>query len=393
MKTIHILLPLTFLSGIHCYDCRFNTGDLGSNQPLLIKRSTAFYLPDKYVQFNFDSGDQIDFACQYGFLNFPGSLVTAQCTQGNLFSIGQNNWRIRDIQCKATNYPQIVHTNMRCYPHGEIIEIGFHVGNKFIRSIQICHEATTLTNHYAHHFVHQSSKKGHNELAKPFFNKAEFDGVDCSYNKSRQIEILKDLLGPNDYVKTTGDFFFARGHLAAHIDFALAPLQNSTYFYLNTAPTWQKLNGGNWKRFESSVRNLAFKRNYDLEVYTGTYGISQLPNATNYLKSLYLNCLQSTTHIYDKMPVPRLIYKIVIDGRQNRGVVLISVNNIYLQLSQIMQTEIICNDILDRITWINVTGSHFREFQRGYSYACEVADFLRTVNILPNFRPLSLLDN
>lgn len=88
------------------------------------------------------------------------------------------------------------------------------------------------------------------------------------------------------------------------------------------------------------------------------------------------------------IPVPKLYYKILVDQKTKDGIVLIGVNNPYLTMQEIRQEYIICEDVGDRITWINWRKE---DIQRGYSYACDVNDFFRTVKYLPHVEVKGLL--
>lgn len=61
--------------------------------------------------------------------------------------------------------------------------------------------------------------------------------------------------GDKYYAKT----FISRGHLSPDGDFIFAHEQLLTYFFVNVAPQWQSINGGNWVRIENYVRKLATK--------------------------------------------------------------------------------------------------------------------------------------
>lgn len=64
--------------------------------------------------------------------------------------------------------------------------------------------------------------------------------------------------------------FLSKGHLVANADFFYVSHQLSTYFYLNAAPQWQNINGGNWKIIEDSARSLAYALKTPLKMFTGT---------------------------------------------------------------------------------------------------------------------------
>jgi DNA/RNA endonuclease G (NUC1) len=72
------------------------------------------------------------------------------------------------------------------------------------------------------------------------------------------------------------EHFLSRGHLAARADFIFGSQQRATFYYVNAAPQWHRFNAMNWEALEHSVRVLVGKRNINLDVYTGTFGIATL---------------------------------------------------------------------------------------------------------------------
>lgn len=66
----------------------------------------------------------------------------------------------------------------------------------------------------------------------------------------------------------------------------------------------------------------------------------------------------------------------LIDKVDSSGVVLIGVNNPHLTLDEIKKDYIICTDVSDQINYINWQKDDIR---RGYSYACDVNEFLKVV--------------
>lgn len=153
-------------------------------------------------------------------------------------------------------------------------------------------------------------------------------------------------------------------------DFILANEQRATFLFINTAPQWQTFNARNWFAVEMSSRQLAANRNITLDVYTGTFGVTHLWNESGDRRQIFLGWL--SRHI----PVPMIYYKILVNTADRSGVVLIGVNNVHLSMDDIRRYYIVCTDVSDRITYVNWVKN---DIVRGYSYACEVNDFLRQV--------------
>jgi hypothetical protein len=77
-----------------------------------------------------------------------------------------------------------------------------------------------------------------------------------------------------------------------------------------------------------------------------------------------------------KIPVPKIFYKILIDESQQAGVVLIGVNNPHVTMEEINRDYVFCNDVSHKIKYIKW---RLNDIRRGFSYACEVGEFLRKI--------------
>lgn len=158
--------------------------------------------------------------------------------------------------------------------------------------------------------------------------------------------------------------------MAAMTDFISANEQRSTFYFVNTAPQFQTFNSLNWVSVEISSRRLAADRNINLDVYTGTWGNGQLRNGQGVNRDIFLAWPAG------QIPMPRIYYKILVNRANNSGVVLIGVNNPHLTLAEILAEYVICNDVSNRINYVSWQRTNLH---RGYSYACEVNDFLQRV--------------
>ena len=189
-------------------------------------------------------------------------------------------------------------------------------------------------------------------------------------------------------------------------------------------PMWQRINNGNWKIMEDTIRKLAFELKLDLDVYAG--GIDQLtlldyknepkqiflydPIKTNVLNlrnprqqsgsgpALYqsgssdLDADELFVHpeirnIPNVIPVPKILFKVVYSKVQKSGIVFLTVNNPYVQSLNGFQ---ICTDICDRLHYVTWNGPNHEG--KGLSYCCEIDDFRRAYNYLPPFPTVKLLD-
>jgi len=98
----------------------------------------------------------------------------------------------------------------------------------------------------------------------------------------------------------------------------------------------------------------------------------QLKDTANNWQSIFLYVSGTTRQI----PVPKIYYKILLNKADSSGVVLIGVNNPHLTLEEIKKDYIVCTDVSSQINYINWQKDNI---ERGYSYACSVADFVKAV--------------
>jgi hypothetical protein len=135
------------------------------------------------------------------------------------------------------------------------------------------------------------------------------------------------------------------------------------------------------RAIEDGTRRLAADRNITLEVYTGTNGVLKLNDTEGIAHEIYLDDEDK------KIPAPEIFYKILIDKSRDAGIVLIGVNNPHVKIEEI-DSYVVCNDVSHKIKYIKWRA---RDIRRGYSYACEVDDFLEAVPHLTNLSVKSLL--
>jgi hypothetical protein len=124
------------------------------------------------------------------------------------------------------------------------------------------------------------------------------------------------------------------------------------------------------RAIEDGSRRLAADRNITLAVYTGTHGTLSLNDAYGRAHHVYLDMVNK------QVPVPRLLYKILIDAEGSSGIALVCANNVYASAEQIRRDYIICDDVSDEIRYIKWRKG---DVKRGYCYACRVDEFLDVV--------------
>lgn len=117
--------------------------------------------------------------------------------------------------------------------------------------------------------------------------------------------------------------------------------------------------------------------NTTLTIVTGTYGILKLPNINNKLVEIYFEPKTS------QLRVPEIVWKMVYNPDDSSCVVLVSVNNPYIE----SPPELICPDITAVSGWPVLQSN----YTKGYIYACAYNDFKKTVSYVPTYSCQSVL--
>jgi len=241
-----------------------------------------------------------------------------------------------------------------------------------------------------------------------FFGGKNVDGL---YSRATQRQTISGLVGSYDlalkYIEETSDVFLGkqsvRGHGQSIDNISCSPRTSRCkgrlhlwiatkgdvllceccaagkeilYFVvihpLTFSIQWQKFNALNWVAVEDGSRLLAADRNINLDVYSGTFGTMSLADTAGSMKEIFLYVSGTTRQI----PVPKLYYKLLINKADSSGIVLLGVNNPHLTLEAIKKDYVICTDVSSQVTYINWQKDNI---ERGFSYACEVNDFLKAV--------------
>ncbi|GAB0092063.1 uncharacterized protein DMENIID0001_070210 [Sergentomyia squamirostris] len=371
------------------------SGGLGEPQPLILNRDATEFIEPKDGRgvIYLNPGDDISLYCTTGF-STPATTsqqITAKCSTGTLFTINNNKWEeldFVDIECKAYPYHTAKKSGKSC-ANGEAIEIevGFEVADKFIKLYHICHDDIRESTLYVAHTMHPGADGYQRSFPRPSWLSSGFFGgknADQLYTNNNQKAMVAQILQSEElaekYIQPTNtEIYLARGHLSAKVDYIFGSQQRATFWLMNVAPQWQKFNAGNWERVESSVRRMVSERYINIELYTGTYGVLTLPDVNGEHQEIYLHFDENNN---GQIPVPKLYYRVIYERSTKRGIVLIGVNNIHITREEIdQQGYIVCEDVSDKITWINWVRD---DLILGYSYACEYNEFAKVVGHLPD---------
>uniref|UniRef100_A0A182YBI8 DNA/RNA non-specific endonuclease/pyrophosphatase/phosphodiesterase domain-containing protein n=1 Tax=Anopheles stephensi TaxID=30069 RepID=A0A182YBI8_ANOST len=341
-----------------------------------------------------DAGETLELACSAGFSLYPSETsIKVTCVIDDQFNYESKMYSFSQFSCTANWRSVARRTTSRCYNDATIVEIGFELGARFPKILDVCHDEVTFDNHYVVHEFTPASAGFQAGVPRPGWIQGNFyPGVTVNtlYTVNMQRETIATILNSqsraNELVQTTNNgIYMARGHIAARADFVYATQQNATFWFLNVAPQWQNFNAGNWERIESSVKTFVASRNINVRVYGGTWGVQTQADGNGDHQEIFLDF---DANGRTRLRAPMVYYKILHNEAQNSGIVLIGVNNVHISLEEIRRDYIFCTDVSSRIGWINWERENL---SRGYSYACEVNEFNRVTGHLPQLNVASLL--
>lgn len=355
---------------------------------MIVDSSTLQYVyPDSFdLDISLESGSTIILGCPGSTLNYgrnTASIVEATCISGSTFLVNGETVTLSKFYCNNIPTSTARRTGKTCSNSGVEIEIGFALNSTvFARVITVCFDDLLKSPLYS--FYHLTSKIDYAQtgVSRPNFKEGDFynlDGtVDKLYSRAVQKKTINSQVGlpvsSTQYVKDNNNYYLSRGHLTAKGDFVYAHQQKATFWYVNTAPQWQTCNGANWNSIEDSVRRYASNKGLDLDIYTGVYGISNLPNeSTDEPVDLYFY-LDTNNNV--ALPIPEVYWKLVYNPQTTEHVVLIGVNNPYES-----NPEAICEDVSKSLTWLTWSKN---DQMKGISYACSAVGLNAIISSIPD---------
>jgi hypothetical protein len=205
-------------------------GDLSDTQPLLIHPGTSsfFYPADSSRYIHLELGQELEIHCTDSFKvpSGVGALAMAKCVSGNKFQVNGVDYTFSDFACMKIPYHTARKTGRTCFNNAAHAEIGFDIGTRFMRIMEVCHDENTEETYYTKYQLTPASNGYQSGFPRPlfvtgsFFNKKD---VDKLYTRATQRETIAGILGSYElaskYIEETSDVYLARGHLAAKVDF------------------------------------------------------------------------------------------------------------------------------------------------------------------------------
>ncbi|KAL9908424.1 uncharacterized protein ACN427_004106 [Glossina fuscipes fuscipes] len=393
--------------------------DVNEPQPLyLVPGTTQFWLPNERGLLSIPRGATIELHCSKGFSNATkqynesnglkmlqnSRTICLSCLQDKIFLWQGEKHELRQFVCtehirykvERTNepcgmMPATGMTNAAMSSSAREYRVGFSATHKgrFLETMRICYDEALLRTYYVQHTLSPAILHMQKFVKRLSFSKAGyFDDLDINYfykrkNQHERVALL--LKGEHlEYLFDNKSLYLVRGHLAAKADYLYATQQHSTFHYFNVAPQWQSFNAGQWATLEYNVRGFVARSHLQVDCYTGTWGILQLPivRETQAIQwqDFYLGVDKNNNEI---LPVPKLFFRIILDSSHpNRGIALIGVNNPHAGIREIEESYVVCRDIREKVPWLRWMRNE--NVRKGYLYACRVSELAEAVQHLPH---------
>lgn len=359
--------------------------------PLIVHSNTTDWIyPDLgETVLRFPVGTSLDFLCpgrnvRINTTSTGKAILAGTCISGSTFSINGTQVDWSWLSCSNYHWRSIINTGRSCASNGIELEIGFEISDgRFLTSLMVCFNPDQQIAYYT--FINQTAAINQgvstsNSNSPLFLQGSDIYTIGSAssyYNQTVQRATINTLLGLDNsstkYIKDSGNNFLSRGHMIARRDGFYEAQQNATYYMQNIAPQWQTFNGFNWNDLETNLRDYTEASGADLQFWCGVHGVTTLPHETTGEEvELYL----FVNDTMKALPVPEVYWKVVYNPLTEEGVAVIGHNNPYNS-----EYTPICDDISSNLSWFTCQSSK----ERGFCYACSIADFRKTVTVLPEF--------
>lgn len=122
-------------------------------QPLIVWPGTsAFVYPqDKTGIVYIGTGQEVELYCTAG-LKVPadiGNSAIAKCVDKNVYEVNGIPYTFKDFTCKSIPYHTARKTGGKCYNNAAQVEIGFDLGTRFLKVLDVCFDEVTEETYYA----------------------------------------------------------------------------------------------------------------------------------------------------------------------------------------------------------------------------------------------------
>nr|QCF41178.1 DNA/RNA non-specific nuclease 1 [Cylas puncticollis] len=381
-------------------DCQINIRGLPQRKPLLRDpTSKTIILPDAAGSsvITLKTGNRIEIDCPGANILLDslslGEITDAVCISGTIFNIQNKRVEFGSVVCSRRITSIARYTGDKCFEKGKEIEVGFQFSDgEFVKQMTTCFDENTREVYYSLFELSHQIGDQNTGGTRPSWTEGNFYNLGARLNNlypnAAQRSTINQQLGLSDddvkYIKPTGNYYLARGHLTARSDYIYYPQQEATFHYINSVPQWQTFNGFNWFYLERNLRQYAANKGLDLIVMTGGYGISTLPHeSTGKPVPLHLYVDDNGNKA---IPIPELFWKVAYSPSTKAGIAVLGLNNPY---QGNVSGSVICDDIADKLNWWTFERTRT---QAGYMYACTISSLRKRIPQIPNYRAKKILN-
>ncbi|KAF5275720.1 hypothetical protein FQR65_LT16584 [Abscondita terminalis] len=175
-------------------------------------------------------------------------MTSYECNNKELLTKNGKTVPFDSIQCKSIVKGSVITTSRRCGNNmGKIMNIGYQVTRtQFLTLFESCYDSKRVNPIYTNHTIYGQAipALSRQSFRPPFSEEATPYNLQVNYLYTQKSE--KERFGTLLRSKSLSEQYFgknqflSRGHLSPDADFIFAPMQFTTYFFVNVNPHWAK---------------------------------------------------------------------------------------------------------------------------------------------------------
>lgn len=290
---------------------------------------------------------------------------------------GEEKDFVSELSCEARAIEEIITPVNGCPKNMRSIEFGYT--NPIKQKSYVLGESCYSTKGGKTVFVHTRTRSPNldvQELALKVRNGAYFrQEHPTSFYRNELIKALRreeheeyfvQILGTKSVPKI-GFKKFINEDLLTHKQYQPVLKLSWNYAIVNDAEELE-----NFDKLQRDISSLDLK---NVDVYTGTHGVLTLKNSDGAQVEIFLK--------ENKFPVPKYIWFVV---RSEHKAVAFALFNRASISEKDKQKDSFCTSKCEEITWLTnlLENKNYKKVESGYVLCCELNEFRRTVNEMPN---------
>lgn len=114
-------------------------------------------------------GDEVEVYCTSA-LKVPagvGNSVIAKCVDGNLYEVNGVTYTFKEFTCTSIPSHTTRKTGSKCFNDAIMVDIGFDLGERFLKVLEVCHDEVTEETYFAKYQLTPASE-GLQKMLKQF---------------------------------------------------------------------------------------------------------------------------------------------------------------------------------------------------------------------------------